>query len=157
MTQTLVADVLDALLSTWRADATLVAYAGRLRIYDGPPVTDRAAEIELWVGATGLEPDESVISGTQAWVAMPDERDETLAIANAIWVAGTTTNIDISVARRTAIDVFKAAAAAIRGSTLGVTGVEPLTQVTDWQLRQGQFTGGIGVVLTFTVAATCQV
>jgi hypothetical protein len=155
-TQSLVADVIDALLVTWRADATLVAYAGRLRIYDGPPLDDRAAEIELWVGATGLEPDETVLSGEQDWATMLGilDRDETLLVQNAIWVARG--NVDVAAARRTALDVFDAATTAVRSATLGLSTVE-WVDVPSWSLRQGQFNTGAGAVLTFTVRARGQV
>ena len=70
-TQTLAADVLDALLTVWRADATLTAYGtDQLRIYDGAPLLDRAAPIELWVGSTGIADEETVITGTQEWVTV---------------------------------------------------------------------------------------
>lgn len=158
--QTLAADVLDALVTTWGADATLGTYvtAGRLRIYDGPPVDDRAAEIELWVGATGLEPDEAVVTGTQAFATQgtTDDVDETLSIACAIWVANGTN--DIKTARRTAIDVFNAAVTAVQGSDLGLGNeVYDATQVVSWQLRQGQWTSGVGAVLAFVVQVEGQV
>lgn len=158
--QTLAADVLDALVSTWRADSTLAGYvtAGRLRIYDGPPVDDRAAEIELWVGATGLEPDEAVVTGGQAYATFgtADERDEQLAIANAVWVANGTN--DIATARRAAIDVFNAAVTAVTGSDLGLGNeVYDATTVVSWQLRQGQWTSGVGAVLAFVVQVQGQV
>lgn len=155
--ETLIADVLDALVTTWRADATLAALGARLRIFDGPPTTDRAAEIELWIGATGLEADETVVEGVQAFATFADalDVDEALDISNAIWVANGAN--DVSTARRTAITTFNAAAAAVRGSSLGLSALYPATTVTGWQLRQGQFTSGVGAVLTFTVHATGQI
>jgi hypothetical protein len=151
-TQTKVADVLDALLATWQAAPTLTAYGDRLAVFDGPPVTDRAREIELWVGATGEDSDETVIQGSQEFVTFGDaagDRDEDLDIECAIWVAAG--NTDIKTARRTAIDVFNAAAGAIRGSDLGDAALDPTVQVASWRLRQGQFSTGVGVILRFTV------
>lgn len=156
--QTLAADVLDALAAAWRADATLTAYGTRLLISDGPPVTDRTHEIELWVGATGLDPDEAVVTGGQAFVTQNaiDDIDETLDIACAVWVANGTN--DIPTARRLAIDVFNAAAAAVRGSALGLGDeVYNATEVVSWQLRQGQWTSGVGAVLAFVVQVQGQV
>jgi hypothetical protein len=152
-TQTLAADLLDALLAAWQADATLTAYGDRLLISDGPPITDRSREIELWVGATGLEAEETVITGTQNWVTLNQatDRDEQLDITCAIWVANG--SHDIKAARRLAIDVFNAAAAAVRGSDFGLASVYDSTHVTDWQLHQGQFSSGVGAVLQFTVHA----
>lgn len=151
MSQTLTADVLDALYAAWTADVTLTAYGNRLRIFDGPPITDRAAEIELWVGATGLEADEEVIVFNQERADFEGDRDETLTIANAVWVANGTH--DISAARRLAITVFAAAAATIRTSTLNVSGVFSI-DVSDGRLRQGQFDTGVGAVVTFNVTVT---
>jgi len=148
VSETLTADVLDALLVAWRADATLVAYGERLLISDGPPVTDRAREIELWVGATGVEDDEEVIVFTQTRADFQADRDETLTITNAVWVANG--SHDIAAARRLAITVFAACAAAIRNSTLSITGVFAL-DISSGRLRQGQFTSGVGCVLSFDV------
>lgn len=148
MSETLTADVLDALLLAWRADATLIAYGDRLRISDGPPVTDRTAEIELWVGATGGEPDEEIIVFTQSRADFQADRDETLTVTSAIWVANG--SHDIAAARRLAITVFAACAAVIRTATLSIVGVFSL-DVSNGRLRQGQFTSGVGCVLSFDV------
>lgn len=152
MTETLIPDLLDALVAAWTADATLAAYGTRLRIYDGPPTTDRAAEIELWVGATGLEADEEVIVFNQSRADFDGDRDETLTVSSAVWVANGTH--DIAAARRLAVAVYAAAAATVRVSTLAVAGVMAL-DVTDGRLRQGQFDSGVGCVLTFDIAAAC--
>ena len=88
--QTLATHVVDGLLTVWRADATLADYGDRLRIFDGPPVTDRAAPIEIWVGSTGDPTDEeTVIRGSQQWETMgtPGDRGETVEVSCAIWVA----------------------------------------------------------------------
>lgn len=155
--QTLAADVLDGLLSAWRADSTLSGYGTRLRIFDGPPLDDRAAEIELWVGATGTASDEEVIVGEQTAVTMrqTDDRDEVLSITNTVWVAAG--NTDMATARRTAIDVFNAAMTAVRGSDLGIADVFDTAECVGYRLRQGQFTTGAGVVLTFTVQIMGQI
>lgn len=156
--QTLAPDVLDALVTTWRGATALQAYGERLRIYDGPPDTDRASEIELWVGASGLEAEETVITSTQDWVTLgdaADDRDESLDIQNAIWVYSTTGNA-IGVTRRTAFDVFNAAVAAVRGSDLGLAALDPTVAPVSWDLHQGQFATGAGVVLTFTLRVTGQ-
>lgn len=152
MSETLIPDLLDALVTAWTADATLTAYGTRLRIHDGPPITDRAAEIELWVGATGLDEDEEVIVFAQQRADMEGDRDETLTVANAVWVANGTH--DISAARRLAVAVYAAAATTIRTSTLSVTGVGAL-DIADGRLRQGQFTSGVGAVVTFNITAWC--
>jgi len=152
MSETLIPDLLDALVAIWTADPTLAGYGTRLRVFDGPPITDRAAEIELWVGATGLESDEEVIVFNQSRADFDGDRDETLTVSNAVWVANGTH--DIAAARRLAVAVYAAAASTVRISTLGVSGVMAL-DVTDGRLRQGQFDTGVGCVLTFDVAAVC--
>jgi hypothetical protein len=141
VSETLIPDLLDALVTAWTADATLAAYGTRLRIFDGPPLTDRAAEIELWVGATGLDADEEVVVFTQQRADFDGD-----------WVANGTH--DISAARRLAVTVYAAAAAVVRTSTLAVAGVQAL-DISDGRLRQGQFDSGVGCVLTFTTTATC--
>lgn len=148
--QTAAADLIDALVSTWRADVNLSAYGTRLQVIDGPPTTNRAAEIELWVGATGVTPEEEVLSGAQDTDTFDDSREETADIVNAVWVYATTA--DISTCRRTAIDAFNSAAAAIRATTVGLANVKRV-DVVGWKLRQGEYTTGPGVVLTFTVRA----
>lgn len=150
--QTLATHLVDGLLAAWRADATLAGYGDRLRIFDGPPVTDRAAPIEIWAGSTG-DPDdeETVIRGSQQWETMraPGDRGETLEVSCAIWVADG--SVDIATARRTAIDVFHAAAGAIRGSDLGADALYDSTEVISWELRQAQYPTGVGAVLVFIV------
>jgi hypothetical protein len=152
VSETLIPDLLDALLAAWRADVTLTGYGDRLRIFDGPPLTDRAAEIELWVGATGLEEDEEVVVFAQQRADFEGDRDEVLTMAHAIWVANGTH--DISAARRLAVVVYAAAAAVVRTSTLAVAGVQAI-DISDGRLRQGQFDTGVGCVLSFTTTATC--
>ena len=152
MSETLIPDLLDALVAAWTADVTLAGYGTRLRIYDGPPTTDRAAEIELWVGATGLDADEEVVVFAQQRADFEGDRDETLTMAHAVWVANG--SHDISAARRLAVAVYAAAAAVVRTSTLSVTGVQAL-DISDGRLRQGEFVSGVGVVLSFTTTATC--
>lgn len=152
MSETLIPDLLDALVAAWHADATLTAYGERLRIFDGPPLTDRTAEIELWVGATGLEADEEVIVFAQQRADFEGDRDEVLTIAHAVWVANG--SHDISAARRLAVVVYAAAAATVRTSTLSVAGVQAI-DVSDGRLRQGEFDSGVGCVLSFTTTATC--
>lgn len=157
VTQTLAADVLDGLLATWQADATLAAYGDRLRIFDGPPTTDRSAEIEIWVGATGVEPEETVVTGTQDWVTFGDatgDRDESIDLTSTVWAASGSN--DIKTARRLAITVFSAAAAAVRGSNLGLSALDRTVQVVSWELRQGQYASGVGAVLTFVTRASGQ-
>ena len=151
MSQSLFHDVINALVTTWKADATLAAYGDRLTIIDGTPVTNRAVEIELWVGATGDTEEEEVAFGTIDWATMDptNNEDEHLDITCAINVFSGST--DLSATRGTARDVFNTAAAAIRGGNLGLSNVYQDTHITEWRLRQGQYQSGAGVVLRFTV------
>lgn len=156
-TQTLTADVLDALLTTWRADVTLLTYLDASRIYDGARLLDGSSPIELWVGATGLEPEETVVTGTQEWVTLGDatgDRDETLDIQCAVWVSAGDT--DLATARRTAITVFNAAVTAVRGTDLGISVLDPTVAVASWSLRQGQYNTGAAAVLIFTLRVSGQ-
>lgn len=150
-TQTLAPAAITALVTAWTA--ALTSYGARVSVTDGPPVTDRAHEIEVWVGATGDETEETVITGTQDWATLGDatnDRDEELDIQSAIWVYSTT-GTAIAACRQTAIDVYNAAVTAVRGSALSVSGLFPTTQVSAWELRQGQYATGPGVRLLFTL------
>jgi hypothetical protein len=153
-TQTQAPAALAALVTTWTT--ALASYGDRLLVSDGPPITDRSREIEVWVGATGDETEETVITGAQDWVTFGDaanDRDEQLDIQNAIWVFSTST---IAAARQTAFDVFNAAITAVRGTDLSIGPVDPTAAPTSWELRQGQYSTGPGVRLLFTLHLTGQ-
>lgn len=154
-TQTQAPAAIAALVATWTT--ALANYGDRVLVSDGPPITDRSREIEVWVGATGDETEETVISGTQDWVTFGDaanDRDEDLDIQNAIWVYST--GGGIAVARQTAFDVFNAAITAVRGTDLGIGPLDPTIAPTSWELRQGQYSTGPGVRLLFTLHVTGQ-
>lgn len=155
-TQTEAPAVIGALVSTWTS--ALSSYGDRVKVTDGPPVTDRSREIELWVGATGDEVEETVITGAQDWVtfAAALDRDEDLEIQSAILVYSTTGS-GIAACRQTAFDVFNAALTAVRGTDLGVSGVYAAAGVPSWQLRQGHYNTGPGVRILFTLKVTGQV
>lgn len=156
-TQTQAPAVIAALVSAWTT--ALSSYGDRVAVSDGPPVTARDREIELWVGATGDEVEETVIRGTQDWATFGDtvlDRDEEIDIDNTIW-AYSTTGTAIATVRQTAMDVFSAVITAVRGSGLGVSGLYTATGVPSWELRQGQYSGGPGVRLLFTLHVSGQV
>lgn len=156
-TQTNAPAAITALVSAWTT--ALSSYTSRIMVSDGPPVTRRDAEIELWVGSLGDEAEESVISGTQEFVTMGDavdDRDEDIEIHSAIWVYSTT-GTAIAPVRQTAFDVLNLAITAVRGSNLSVSGLNHTTSMTAWELRQGQYQQGPGVRLIFTLHLTGQV
>ena len=155
-TQTQAPAAIAALVAAWTT--ALASYGDRVLVSDGPPVIDRSREIEVWVGATGDETEETVITGAQDWVTFGDaanDRDEQLDIQNAIWVYSTT-GTAIATARQTAFDVFNAVITAVRGTDLGIGPLDPVAAPTSWELRQGQYATGPGVRLLFTVHVTGQ-
>lgn len=149
-TQTEAPAVITALVTAWTS--ALSSYGNRVNVSDGPPIQDRAREIELWVGATGDEVEETVITGTQGWATLDPtlDRDEEFEIQNAILVYSTT-GTAIADCRQTAFDVFDAAITAVRGSALSIATLDDTTEVTSWELRQGQYNTGPGVRLLFTL------
>lgn len=155
-TQTQAPAAIAALVATWTT--ALASYGDRVLVSDGPPVIDRSREIEVWVGATGDENEETVMSGTQDWATFGDaanDRDEQVDIQNTIWVYSTTGNA-IATVRQTAFDVFNAAITAVRGTDLGVGPLDATAAPTSWELRQGQYSTGPGVRLLFTIHLTGQ-
>ena len=73
--------------------------------------------------------------------------------ADALLLLKADGSVDIATARRTAIEVFHAAAGAIRGTDFDSDAVYDSTEVISWELRQGQYPTGVGAVLAFIVRA----
>lgn len=144
--------VLNGLYDRWTADTTLAALvnASRLRIFDGPPLKDRASSIELWVGATGIDDDDSGTVTTSDWATLGQqaERTEYVDVPGAVWVLDGST--DLRTQRATAYTVLAAADAAVRGTNLGLTFVM-WAEVNQHILRQVRTGDGVDVVLTFNV------
>lgn len=157
MSDTRVADVLDAVYDLFAADATLAALvAGEtLRMFDGPPTTDFAAQTMLVVGGTVDadavdEPDTTVswdwgslgVSGQYAAV------DEWIDVPCGI--ASKDGGRDMRTVRRRAIDVYAAAAAAVRASTLAIDVVMwCISSVSS--IRQLQTQSGAECLVAFVV------
>lgn len=156
MTDTRVADILDALHDLWAADTTLAAMvnAETLKIFDGPPTVDFSAPSMLVVGGLPVEDDEE--SQTEAalnWGSLGRsgqyaDVDENISvpcgIATLLGNSG-----DMRACRRTAINVYAAAASALRASTLGIDVVMwCLSGVTG--IRQRQTQNGAECLITFT-------
>jgi hypothetical protein len=153
-TQSLGAAVLSSFYSTWNTSAASgvlrTNYGGDVRVFDGPPLDDRTAPIELWVGSTGEEEDEeTVIRGVQQQDTFEavGSRSESIDITNTIWVADGSTSVGAS--RTRAFAVFNDVVTLVRDSGLSVANLFHVTQALSWELRQGQYKTGAGVKLTF--------
>lgn len=130
MSDTIVADVLDKVYDLWAADATLAALvtALRLRIFDGPVTTDWAADSMLVVGGTVIaDQDDPAVEVAWDWASMGvsgamSEVDETIHIPCGIAAhrGSHTTDASIRDVRRSAINIYAAAASALRASTLNL-------------------------------------
>lgn len=127
MSDTRLADILDGLYDLFAADATLapLVTANTLRIFDGPPSTDYAAPAMLVVGGDVDPVDEDTTTQVQwDWATLGVDGahasvDEVINVPCAIaTVDGGVENM--RTARRQAITIYAAAAAAVRGTTLGI-------------------------------------
>lgn len=152
-TQSLGAAVLSSFYAIWNTSAISgllhTNYGGDIRVFDGPPLNDRAAPIELWVGSTGEDGDEEVvIRGVQQQDTFDGiSRSEFVDITNTIWVADGSTSVGSSRAR--AFAVLNDIVTLIRDSGLSTTNLFHVTQMMSWELRQGQYPTGVGVKLAF--------
>jgi hypothetical protein len=131
-------------------------------VYDGPPIVDRSSDVELWVGALGVDQDDDSITFTRAPVTFGGGpagagRDETILIPCAIWAIGGETE---PATRRAAIDaVFAQVCTALAvpdplgNPAVFCGGVE----VAEGSLRQLQTPDGAAVVLTFTIRVDARI
>jgi len=147
-------DAIDALYDKFAADATLAALvtAQTLKIFDGPALTDFSAPSILVVGAHPVVDDDSAsindwdwgtlgVSGTLA------EVDESYEIPCGI--SSRDGSNDLRACRHNARDIYNAAAAVVRGTTLSIPQVMwCIPQVTS--VRQFRGASGCDVVVTFS-------
>jgi len=122
---TVISDALDALYDKFVVDATLAAMvtAQTLKIFDGPGTTDFSGSSILTVGAQPVVEDESVTTVEWDWATLgvsgtAAEVDETYEIPCGISTRDG--NNDMRACRHTAFDIYEAAAAVVRGTTLSV-------------------------------------
>lgn len=158
MTDTRVADILDALYDLWAGNATLAAMvtAGTLKISDGPPTIDFSARDMLVVGGLPIEDDEESTTdvglnwGSLGHSGQYADVDENIAVPCGVAsVLGDSTPAGMRLARRNAINVYAAASSALRDSTLGIDVVMwCLSGVT--AIRQRQTQSGAECLIAFT-------
>lgn len=149
--QSAFADVIDAIYDAVNGSATLAAYpanAYRLAVYDGPPIDDRSALIEIRIGATGEDYDEIAADIAQVWQSTDGQRDETIDVPCCIWTRQGST--DVRTWRRRTSDVFNIVAGLLAGNTFGLTHLFT-TEVSAGNLREIQAADGAALVLAFTV------
>jgi hypothetical protein len=154
MSDSVVFDALDALYDKFVADATLAAMvtAQTLKIFDGPPTVDFSAPSILVVGARPIVDDDSATTVEWDWGTLGvsgtlAEVDETHEIPCGI--SSRDGNNDMRTCRHTARDIWKAAAAVVRGTTLSIPQVMwCIPQVAS--IRQLHGASGSDVVVSFT-------
>jgi hypothetical protein len=154
ITQSSFADVIDGIIDACNNSATLAAYpanAYRLAVYDGPPIDDRSALVEIRVGVTGDEFDEIAAEIVQTWQSTDGQRDETVDVPGVIWVRQGST--DVRTWRRRTSDVYNIVAGLLTGNTFGLAHLWT-TEVAAGDLREIQATDGAALVLAFTVHVT---
>jgi hypothetical protein len=155
-TQSSFADVIDGIYDAINGSATLAAYPGtpaayRIGVYDGPPIDDRSALVEIRVGVTGDNFDEIAASIEQTWQTMDSQRDEVLEIPCVLWVRQGSTNVRTW--RRTTSDIYNIVAGLLTGATFGLAHLFTC-EVAALDLREIQATDGAALVLPFTVRVT---
>lgn len=153
----------NALYTTLNVAAVQNAVSPACVVFDGPPIIDRSSQYELWVGATGLDPDEELIRLTRvpkAFGGGPSGalRDEVVSAPCAIWAIGGETN---PTARRTAVGLIFAQVCATLSAGSGDLGLGAVlcggVEVREGSLRQIQSPDGYACVLTFTVQISAQI
>lgn len=160
MSDTIVADVLDEVYDLFAADATLAALvaASKLRMFDGPVVSDYAADSMLVVGGRATVTDEEPRTEVQwDWASMGvsgavSEVDEVILVPCGIAAkrGSNTTDVTIRDVRRSAINIYAAAASALRGSTLGLPRVMWCTSNVSSIVQQQTTVDGPECFIDFT-------
>lgn len=157
MTDTRVADVLDAVYDLFVAEPTIAAAIddGTLVAFDGPPTIDFSADLMLVVGGSvEVDNDAGETSVTWDWSAMGRSGGNAdveewieipCAVASLDGDAG-----NMRAARREAIGIYAKAAAAVRDSTLGIGEVMWCICAVSG-IRQLQTEDGAECLITFTV------
>lgn len=163
MTDTRVADVLDALFDLLVAESTIAAaiQAGTLVAFDGPPTIDFSAKTMLVVGGSvEVDAEGTETSVTWDWSSMGvsggnADVEEWIEVPCAVsTVDGDAPNM--RALRRAAIEVYAKAAAAVRDSTLGIAQVMWCTSAVSG-VRQLQTEDGAECLITFTVRVRTQI
>lgn len=156
----------NALYTTLNVASVTGAVTPAAVAYDGPPIVDRSSAVELWVGATGLDPDEEVITLQRVPVAFGGGsagalRDEVVSAPCAIWaIRGENDPTSVQDLRTQVGAVFDAVCARLSAGS-GDLGLGAVlcggVEVREGNLRQIQSPDGFSVVLTFTVQISAQV
>lgn len=164
MTDTRLADILDAVYDLFAAETTLAALVanGALKIFDGPPTIDFSATSMLVVGGRPVQDDESETTATLDWATLGvsgqyADIDEWVFIPCGVaTVGGDSTSLGMRATRRTAITIYAKAASALRASTLSI-------DVVMWcipqasSLKQQQTQSGSECFIDFTAAVRTRI
>lgn len=155
MSDTIWADVLDKMYDLAIEDPYIAAEvaAERLRVFDGPSVSDFSARTMLTIGGLPIEDDESDISSNWDWSSLGRDGANADVDDQLLVPCGISTRVgdaSVRIARRVAINVFKATAAFYRGTTLDLPAVMwCIPQMAS--LRQIYTQSGAECLITFFV------
>lgn len=156
MSDTRLADILDALYDGLIAETYIAAEisAERLKAFDGGAVTDWSAISMLVIGGRPFPEDLSETTSSWDWGSLgvsgtSADVDEWIFVPCGI--ATQLGETDLRAARRTAIAIYAAAAAFIRGTTLSIPQVMWCIPQPN-ALRQEQTSSGAEVFVDFTAA-----
>lgn len=144
-------DLIDGLLTKFRADATLTANA--VDVIDGPPLTDLSAGNILFVGAqpsdqTGAEPDATL---QQTWGEMgARSRYEDLTVTCELWVRDG--NTDLAALRQVTHTLLAAIETALRTDFSLSIGQLMWCHIVAADIRQIQTQKGATIAVPFTIA-----
>jgi hypothetical protein len=147
-------ELIDALLVTFRADATLSGATYNVLVIDGPPLTDLSRNNILFVGAQPSDASGSLPDGTfaQNWAEIGARaRYEISTVSCELWCrAGDT---DLATRRATARILFAAIESALRTNfTQGISRVA-WCEIQAGSVLQENTNKGSTVAVPFTIAA----
>jgi len=158
MSDSRVADVLDKLYDLVVANTTLAALvtSKRLRISDGPPSSDFAADSMLVIGGVAEVEDDTQTEVSWDWSSLGvsgalADVDEFIDVPCGVASKRGTNDSSATIRqlRRSAINIYAAAASVIRGSTLGIDQVMWCTCAVS-SVKQLQTADGPECLIRFT-------
>lgn len=148
-------DLIDALVTKFRADPTLTDPAYAVGVIDGPPLTDLSANNILFVGAqpTADQAGTGISSATfsQDWGELgARRRDEDLTVACELVVRDG--NSDMVTLRQVAHTLLSAVETALRTDFTLSIGQLMWCHIVSAEVKQGQTTRGATISVSFVIA-----
>lgn len=137
-----VPSVLDYLVATFTAAATLGAATPPVTVYDGPATTEDAAQLVLWVGLDDPDADGAPLAAesTRQWAGLASQSESIVVYCAAEAWSGADS---VSAYRVAAYGIVAAVETLVRADTTGFggNGMAANPGVTGAQLRQNNASG----------------